>query len=1612
MDRNRCVEKKNRNKKAFVFAAGVLCMLSALAGIGSAVRAANGNGTGMVWVLDDEDYFKTHVPSIDRDLKIWQVVTVSDPENGPQYLNDESKTYDVDTKEMNLWTTEIEVSAQNWYEQNFQPEILAEKKRLPETNEYGWWEGLQITDNNIVIDGKSSYQIIIEDLKSTATYYRIGTGMGDLGEELFQYYQEWKDTQSGRNLSDKMILADGNEVGTYFNGFLQDFVREENLILYDPDEGISLEQASGALVDGIEMLTVSGLEIYQRVNSSTLIDLDALLYTAHNYTFEYSEALTESKLQAPVVSTLSGAPIGGTISKQEKLVLSPAENSPEGTVLQYALTDEADPQELSWTNYTEPFSPEGKTSLYVRSCPGEGDSGKTRSDSVHQELKYLEAAPAAPEASPEPGPVDKQSEISLNLSGGGMVLYTIGDQAPVLTTLSVVESQTLGLDTESQESAGPVLVEKAGIKYLKLNGVWYRSSDSGLTVYGDPISASGLISENGVSSLYAMAAVTGKEPGDFREYRYQVRLDTPMEDQVSTASGADLKGKLSSEETLLLTNLQPELGTLQYSYGDGGNWSQYKDGISLASRPASVKVKMTPLSQDGGYAESIELTLDLVYLETAENVSAAAQPAAGTYVDVGDRITLSTESGRTLVYVKASKIPVFTAVTAEERKSLNLDAQSAGSGISVVEIAGKSYLKLNDIWYLCSEPSVQTASQTADIVVDESIRKENMLGLYVGVVQTGKEMGNFVSYRYYYGMKNQTAVPTSTLPTSQDGVTEVNMGEAIGLLCTTTGSRIFYTTNGSVPTIDASESDLACKGSTKEYTGDPIIVSEDFATYGKSFTITAQAVTYAKYDGGVYRVNTDSEVVRFTYFVGDQAAVQPVTSVPATSSENPAEVEAGSTIQLYCETEGVKIYYTLDGSEPVYEEDTGEVGDGTMLYTSGIRVPEAGDNTMITVTAVAYKEGLAASEISRLVFRYPTAVSAPYATPAAGAVTENTEVVLKSTSEEAVIYYEIAYGDSVPADPTEESIVFDSANPIRITRKTTIKALAVSRGMSSSIAVFTYEVSAKLSAPVPSIDTGTTVPSGTRITLDADSGATVYYTLDGSDPKASDNSKVQVGNSVVLSGTAGSMVVLRTYASRTGYSDSESATYSYNISSYSGGIYADLESGSTVKNGDLVHLNTDVSDAVIYYTTDGSTPTENSTSGSTVTINGDPGENVIVMAIAVAEGTEKSITSATFTYTIMDRLAAPSASVPDGAVFTEESQVTLTAQAGRIYYTTDGTEPTTSSSLYKNPITVDESVTIKAMAVADDYEQSSVSTYTYGFADQVAAPTANYASGELEMGTTVTFSCATEGATIYYRTDGVEPDTDSVQDLEVYTGPIQVNRATNFKVIAVKDQMQDSRVLTVGYTVREPEAVLEEETEETQIVTETGGRLQSRRSFSDTESGPGFSGIVLRNAVYGVVVSSEEGVLPENVQLQVERTQVTETVENMVRQLISDNYGIVGSYEVKLLADGEEIQPDGEIEIGLPIPVDYENSLIRVVHVQEDGAVEAFETRRSGGVAYAVTDQLGVYSIAAPVEFREETAAFPWLPVAYTAAVALTGAGIFLLYRSRKMKREGGDQDE
>ncbi|MGB6829575.1 MAG: chitobiase/beta-hexosaminidase C-terminal domain-containing protein, partial [Terracidiphilus sp.] len=140
--------------------------------------------------------------------------------------------------------------------------------------------------------------------------------------------------------------------------------------------------------------------------------------------------------------------------------------------------------------------------------------------------------------------------------------------------------------------------------------------------------------------------------------------------------------------------------------------------------------------------------------------------------------------------------------------------------------------------------------------------------------------------------------------------------------------------------------------------------------------------------------------------------------------------------------------------------------------------------------------------------------------------------------------------------------------------------------------------------------------------------------------------------------------------------------------------------------------------AAVYYTVDGSTPTAASTlysSSLPISVSA----TATIKAIATASGyTSSAVTSGT--YTINLPMAATPAFSPAPGSYSTAQSVTLsdTTTGASIYYTTDGTIPTTSSTLFSasSPIAVATTTTIEAMAVASGYTQSAVATGAYTFA--------------------------------------------------------------------------------------------------------------------------------------------------------------------------------------------------------------------------------------------------------------------------------------------------------
>ncbi len=86
-------------------------------------------------------------------------------------------------------------------------------------------------------------------------------------------------------------------------------------------------------------------------------------------------------------------------------------------------------------------------------------------------------------------------------------------------------------------------------------------------------------------------------------------------------------------------------------------------------------------------------------------------------------------------------------------------------------------------------------------------------------------------------------------------------------------------------------------------------------------------------------------------------------------------------------------------------------------------------------------------------------------------------------------------------------------------------------------------------------------------------------------------------------------------------------------------------------------------------------------------------------------------------YTGVPTVSAPQINPPGGKYEDPvQIQMTTTTSDAQIYYTTDGTTPTRSATLYEGPFTIGESLTLRAIAYADNLQPSNETTagYTIG----------------------------------------------------------------------------------------------------------------------------------------------------------------------------------------------------------------------------------------------------------------------------------------------------------
>jgi N-acetylneuraminic acid mutarotase len=485
------------------------------------------------------------------------------------------------------------------------------------------------------------------------------------------------------------------------------------------------------------------------------------------------------------------------------------------------------------------------------------------------------------------------------------------------------------------------------------------------------------------------------------------------------------------------------------------------------------------------------------------------------------------------------------------------------------------------------------------------------------------------------------------------------------------------------------------------------------------------------------------------------AAVTPAFSVAA------GAFTPGGFVAIFNGMANATIHYTMDGSTPTITSPA---------YTGLISLVSSE-----TINAIATAPGYLNSAVASAAYVIQNFAATPTFSIPGGPYTSSQTVTISDATPGVTLYY-----TTNGTTPSTSSSVY--SGPITISSSGTLQAIAVETGyFTSLVAGATYSLNA--ATPVFSIPGGTFASSQTVTISDATPGVTLYYTTNGTMPSTS---------SPVYSGpiTVSSSGTVQAIAVETGYFTSLVAQATYYLTAATP-VFS-IPDG-TYTSAQTVTVTDATPGVTLYYTTNGIMPSTSSPVYSgPITIS----STETLQAIAVETGYSTSFV-AQATYYL--NAATPTFSPSTGAYNSAQTVSISDATPGvTIYYTTNGTMPSTSSSVYSGPITVSSTETLEAIAVETGYSTSLVAKATYDF--NVATPTFSVPGGTYTSAQTVTISDATSGSSIYYTTDGTTPTLSS----SVYSTPITVSSSETVQAIAIVSGTSSSAVGSAVYVINLP----------------------------------------------------------------------------------------------------------------------------------------------------------------------------------------------------------------
>lgn len=455
----------------------------------------------------------------------------------------------------------------------------------------------------------------------------------------------------------------------------------------------------------------------------------------------------------------------------------------------------------------------------------------------------------------------------------------------------------------------------------------------------------------------------------------------------------------------------------------------------------------------------------------------------------------------------------------------------------------------------------------------------------------------------------------------------------------------------------------------------------------------------AYWNGNVYFWGSTDHLRAFSFVNGVMSSAAISTSVETSNfpGSTPVVSANGTTNGIVWNL--LSANFATQGNETLQAHNATDVSK--LLYSSdqNISRDNPGPSVKFTVPTVANGKVYVGAEYQVSVFGLlngATQVSAPAISPASKSFISPITVTMSDSTAGAAIHYTTNGSVPTAASPTY-------AGPITVSGTETIKAIALATGhLASNVSAATYTKQTQTAMPKFSPAPGTYSSKQLVTITSSTANAAIYYTTNGLTPTTA--STKYIGPVSI-----GSTATLKAMATASGLTNSAVASGLYTISSGTAvaaptfspapGTYA-----STVQ----VAMSTATSGATIYYTTNGVTPTTASPK-----YLGPIYVHVTSTVKAFASTGSASSAVTTGVYTINAAIAPTFSPAP--GTYTSAQTITMSSKTSgaTIYYTTNGSAPTTSSAKYTAPITVSAATTLKAMAVASGMSNSTITVGTY-----------------------------------------------------------------------------------------------------------------------------------------------------------------------------------------------------------------------------------------------------------------------------------------------------------